>query len=210
MKFKKEKEEIENALQKAIRDHQLDVKQKKPAKKFKYNLCDIYVESGVELGQHFRRNHYKDQVCQTSECETSDEPSKFEYPCFYCGYMISSAEELQKHVTECISLSEEVEFPCNVCETSFISMVELEHHIIFYHYEWELPDEPIFNYEFPCDVCDTNCRSKVKLEEHIRAYHYTFYTEADLQTCDFCGLKFGTLGGLRSHIRGLHKEMLPT
>ena len=76
MKFKKEKEEIENALQKAVQDHQPDVKQKKPAKKFKCDFCDIYMESGFELGQHFRRNHYKDQVCQTSECETSDEPSK--------------------------------------------------------------------------------------------------------------------------------------
>ena len=127
--------------------------------------------------------------------------------------MISSTSDLGKHTTSChgcTNLSEEVEFPCNVCETSCISMVELEHHMTVYHYEWDLPDEPIFRHEFPCDVCDTNCISKVELEQHITANHYTFYTEADRQSCDFCGLKFGTLGELRSHIRSLHKEMLPS
>jgi hypothetical protein len=67
----------------------------------------------------------------------------------------------------------------------------------------------IEDYEFPCDFCDTDCGSKVELEQHIIAYHYTFYTDEDLKSCDFCGRKFGTLGGLRSHIRSLHKEMLP-
>ena len=88
--------------------------------------------------------------------------------------------------------------------------MELNHHMTVSHTEVDPPDEPIFKYEFPCEVCETNCRSKVELEEHIRAYHYTFYTEEDLQTCDFCGLKFETLGELRSHIRSLHKEMLPS
>ena len=31
----------------------------------------------------------------------------------------------------------------------------------------------------------------------------------NVKSCDFCGIKFGTLGGLRSHIRSMHKEMLP-
>ena len=35
-------------------------------------------------------------------------------------------------------------------------------------------------------------------------------TEEDLKTCDFCGIEFGNLEGLRSHIRSLHREMLPT
>ena len=31
------------------------------------------------------------------------------------------------------------------------------------------------------------------------------FTEEDVKSC---GFKFGTLGGLRNHIRSLHKEML--
>ena len=34
------------------------------------------------------------------------------------------------------------------------------------------------------------------------------FTEEDVKSCDFCGFKFGTLSGLRNHIRSLHKEML--
>jgi hypothetical protein len=70
---------------------------------------------------------------------------------------------------------------------------------------------------YPCDVCCAQCTAKTDLEEHKTDYHqqivrkqfrnaYPFDTEEDLNSCDFCGIKFGTLGGLRS----LQKDMLPT
>ena len=169
--------------------------------------CSFRLPSYKMLKQHIRSEHCRNKATQNDIISIFEE-----YSCYYCDERISSTSDLEKHTTSCpgcISLSEEVEFPCNVCETNCISMVELEHHITVYHYEWDLPDEPIFLHEFPCDVCDKNCRSQVELEQHIGSYHYTFNTEADLKSCDFCSLKFGTLGELRTHIRSIHKEMLP-
>ena len=170
--------------------------------------CSFRLPSYKILKEHKRSEHCRNKATQNDEISLFEE-----YPCFYCDEMICSDSDLGKHTISCygcIRLTEQVEFPCKFCETNCISILELEQHMTVYHYEWDLTDEPSFEYEFPCDVCDTNCVTKVELEQHMTDYHYNFYTKADLKSCDFCSLKFGTLGGLRSHIRSLHKEMLPT
>ena len=76
---------------------------------FKCSFCDDKYECAVELSQHVRRNHYKDQISQTrqafanifTQTEEKSETITCEYPCFYCGNIICSSEDLQKHKLEC-------------------------------------------------------------------------------------------------------------
>ena len=71
--------------------------------------------------------------------------------------------------------------------------------------------------DYPCDKCGLQCLSKDQLEIHKRSYHVknSFQNPSGksknekIKSYDFCGIKFGPLGGLRSHIRSIHKEMLP-
>ena len=54
-----------------------------------------------------KANNFKDQTCQTLNCEfpnETSEPLLCEYPCFYCGYMIMSDDHLQRHISECQEL----------------------------------------------------------------------------------------------------------
>ena len=51
-----------------------------------------------------KTNYFKDQTCQTLNCELPKETSEAlicEYPCFYCSYMIRSEDCLQRHLSEC-------------------------------------------------------------------------------------------------------------
>ena len=62
------------------------------------------------MSEHVRRNHYKDEVCQT-ELIDNIEMLNVEYPCYYCDKSIqNTSEQLSKHREECresISLSNE-------------------------------------------------------------------------------------------------------
>ena len=72
-------------------------------------FCDHRYESRVELKEHVRRNHPKDQVCQTQTIQTEVCPDIEEkpveeifspsYPCFYSGKLINSASDLVTHKT---------------------------------------------------------------------------------------------------------------
>ena len=87
----------------------------------------------------------------------------------------------------------------------------------------EFPNKVDKNFErFSCFYCDKKIQSETHLTNHIEMCSGTAssfwkqstlpvkpaFTEEDVKSCDFCGFKFGTLGGLRNHIRSLHKEML--
>ena len=80
------------------------LERKKSSSIFKCPFCDKSFASKVKLSHHVKETYYKDSVCQTDnigvkmhECQ----PLMCEYSCFYCGYMINSQDNLQKHKTEC-------------------------------------------------------------------------------------------------------------
>ena len=136
------------------------------------------------------------------------------FECSDCGSRLQSYKSLKQHIvsehcrnkaTQNDQISNFEEYPCYYCDKIIVSTSDLEKHVTSCDEVIRMIEE----YEFPCDVCDTSCTSKEQLEQHIASYHYTYYTEEDLKTCDFCGIEFGTLGGLRNHIRSQHKEMLP-
>ena len=123
----------------------------------------------------------------------------------------------EKHCCDCESQTEldfdenddKEEFLCFYCEILLQAGEDLE-----LHKSW---CQPIPLTDFPCKKCGAQCVDEKELDTHMSSYHkMDSYQELsdhskneDLNTCDFCGTKFGTLGGLRNHIRSLHKEMLP-
>ena len=99
MKFKKEKEELEKRFNQALQEPKTG-----HVKKFKCEFCDYCEESEARLTRHMKKNPYRDQTCQTSACDNSEERSESvfsEYPCFYCGYKIRTKESLQRHLYQC-------------------------------------------------------------------------------------------------------------
>ena len=164
------------------------------------NLQESLHESKSELKKYKLEKQTEDQALYAcSKCDLSFNSYKLLKQHIRCEHCQSKATQKDKD-----SIFEE--YPCYYCDETIFSTSELEKHATSCHEGIRMIEE----YWHPCDICDTDCRSKVELEEHIKAYHYTYYNEEDLKSCDFCGLQFGTFEGLRSHIRSLHKEMLPT
>lgn len=125
--------------------------------------------------------------------QTESENRVFEeFNCFYCDEEIVSEDKLEEHATNCQNVFE-----------SLISLPSM------YLEQWE---------QWPCDIGEAKCSEILDLERHKTSNHQQdmrepynpYYNEEDLKCCDFCGKEFGTLGGLRNHIRSLHREMLPT
>ena len=197
---KRENEKLENRAEKTMNALEANTKEVNVQKKENDELKALLDESKLDLSK------------LKLEKQTEHQPF---YECSDCGSRLHSYKSLKQHMrsehcknkatqNDTISIFEE--YPCYYCDTIIYSTSDLEQHVHTCHGGIRIVEE----YEFPCDLCDTNCGSKEELEQHITAYHYTFYTEEDYKSCDFCGLKFGTLGGLRNHIRSLHREMLPT
>jgi chromosome segregation ATPase len=55
----------------------------------KCSHCDFKCESTVQLNQHIRLTHFKNQVSQTKNLNIDSEISFTMYPCFYCRKVIN-------------------------------------------------------------------------------------------------------------------------
>ena len=148
-------------------------------KNFQCHLCDQSVGGHLQMKLHVREKHCSEFGNQTELANDENQATFEEFLCFYCEILIQDREVLEMHGSEC---------------------------------------HPIPLTDFPCDNCGLQCLSQEQLELHKSSYHTkeSYLNDArglsnneNLKSCDFCGIKFGTLGGLRSHIRSLHKEMLP-
>ena len=170
MNFKKEKEELENMLKKALQEPNTE-----HVYKFRCAICDFHAETRVSLTHHIKRKHCKDQTCQTSDRENPEERSEeliSEYPCFYCGCMIRTNESLQKHIPKCHetgvvianieNLEESTElFQCSDCGAKCDDKTNLDGHISTYH---ELGT-------FYCDVCPLKFPTNGHLYFHKQRCH---------------------------------------
>ena len=186
-------------------------------------------ENSLQLSQHVRENHFRNQVSQTvrscaeASAQTDDDSQPIDdddYPCFYCGQTLSTLN-LNDHSFECqkLNLSTIIEpnvFPCEECGITTASMEELLTHMNAFHPVTKQPS--MYLEPWPCNICDLKCNDMLDLERHKTSSHQQdmidpsslYNSEEDLKCCDFCGRQFGTLGCLRNHIRSLHREMLPT
>jgi hypothetical protein len=155
--------------------------------------------------------------------ERDIEKAQKTFQCHLCDQYVEGQLKMRLHVGEkhCCDCESQTdldfdknyakfkEFICFYCEILLKAGEDLE-----LHKSW---CQPIPLTDYPCKKCGAQCIDEKELETHMNSYHKKdSYQEVrdhskdeDLNTCDFCGIKFETLGGLQNHIRSLHKEMLP-
>ena len=139
----------------------------------KCSHCDFKCESTVQLSQHVRIIHFKNQVSQTKNLNIDSEISFTMYPCFYCRKVIKSLHDLEEHKSVCYTIKDFAQFPCDMCGAQCPAEADLGMHRTTYH-ELGTFNEELGIEIFWCDVCPITCRSKVELDFHIRGCHEEF------------------------------------
>ena len=178
-----ENEELKQVLAKTkVEVEALKIKDQFESKmKYTCEECDMSVETSNQLRVHIRCYHTHSKSSQYEKEQTFEV-----YPCFYCDYPLTCSGELEAHETNCTVFGEILQSENTIQDINF----------------------------FPCAQCSFLSASMEELLTHMNNNHSDNVTEQfsneELYSCDFCGITFGTLGGLRNHIRSLHKEMLPT
>jgi DNA repair exonuclease SbcCD ATPase subunit len=149
--------------------------------------CDNYgenVEKLIKLQEHKLIHHMKDRETKHNSSTNTPVQQFQEYKCFYCDKAIKTEALLEMHK--------------NACHESFLC-------------------------DFQCFDCGSKRTSKIDLDWHKTTVHGPFapkqsethlpiipHYPIEREQCDFCDMKFITLGALRNHIRCQHKEILPS
>ena len=161
------------------------------------------INNRVTLSYHVKAYHCTDVICQTDDIivkqEHQSEKCKpmCQYNCFYCGYMINSQEDLQRHKTECCE-ADSVISDLKCCDTRNRQT---------YSFPLTLPPVPILSYTTPlslpvqamCYTCK-EFQDRSELRRHYESFHpdYTFFW------CNICLASYGSQGGLQTHMRNQH------
>ena len=148
-------------------------------------FCEDKFKCKIELSQHVRIKHVRDQVSQT-EIQKIQKSDISDYPCFYCDEEIKSYETLLKHRTECPEIG--------VFEEEYASPHDI--------------DNTEFGYQdtFPCDECEAQCVSLQDWGRHKKTYHPD--PEVTTLWCDICPLYFEKDIDLKFHKRGCHWDQM--
>ena len=144
-------------------------------------FCDNSFESRVQLSGHVRKSHVKHQVSQTSMKNTEK-----------CAQ------------TEDLIENDDLEHPCFYCGerlTDYESNMEMHLSECCELGSVVFEDAPIF----PCDQCNDEYSDISELKDHYTKNH----PECLLCWCDFCGSRCENLEELQTHIRSLHRNILP-
>ena len=157
--------------------------------------CDDMFTSRVELSQHVRKNHHRDQVCQTEAFNNNEALTvNVEYPCFYCEQTINdSKEQLLQHHGECR-------------ESGLCYQDNSKKHfqpVLFFNFHPTYPPPFIFPTYVPCYTCSETFKNKIDLRRHFDNVH----PETVLFWCEVCLTNFGSDRG-QSHMRNNHKGLL--
>ena len=112
-----------------------------------------------------------------------------EFLCFYCERPIKSNDKLELHRSRCHKRTL-TEFLCDEFGAQCLEESDLGQHRTTYHKMGSFDNEEEWN----------------EMTNQVNSN----YPDEDLYWYDFCGMQFGTLGGLQTHIRSVHQEMLPT
>ena len=156
-------------------------------------------DNAVELSGHVRENHFKDQISQTiipkvnkfPEAQGKSETYNSKYSCFYCGYFLSSEENVKKHRLECHEPY--LGFKDNIYSQTYLQPLMLPLSTYPPSFPWPT--------EFSCYTCYEKFKTKVYLREHYNSSH----PDIILFWCDVCLTNFGSERGLQSHMRNEHK-----
>ena len=117
----------------------------------------------MQLGQHIRVLHCKDQVSQTASID-----NRFcEYPCHYCRKIITSVVDLKDHKPICYTIRDFGPFPCADSGAQCTDEASLGDHGTYYH-KLGTYSENIGIELFWCDVCPLNFKTSPELDNHLR------------------------------------------
>ena len=165
---------------------------------FRCTLCDEKCESKVNLSQHVRKIHHKDQVSQTQANPVKIEIElNSEYPCLYYGQTISSFEEkLEKHYGECREYGLVYYENNNKSSQPSPFLDQFNDLKYFYPPPFTLPTDA------PCYTCSERFQNKIELRRHYDESH----PDIILFWCDVCLTNFGSDRGLQSHMRNTLKD----
>ena len=201
----KKKLEVDQLLKKSLEELETVNKQKasdndkKANPQFTCSICEDQFKHRIDLSQHLRINHCKDQVSQTEvpKVITSD------YFCFYCDEEINTIEKLQEHQVECPEIGIYIEQ--NVDPPLPTTLPWTRPPPSFAFPGFSLPGFPFQGFpipmDSPCYTCSEVLETKTKLREHYDLKH----SEIILYWCDVCLTNFGSDRGLKSHLRNAHK-----
>ena len=173
---------------------------KKKQASFECNFCAMIFDSGVELSQHVRDNHVKHQVSQTkitdvemsTQTEETYEVAECEYPCFYCGQMLTSSESsLSTHLSECPELGllvddlneNENNEPNPSIQTS-LPPPSLPPLLFAPPFHPPHPFSPFVG--FPREVSCNSCHEKFPHEVVLKRHYSEVHPEITLFWCNVC------------------------
>ena len=153
-------------------------------------FCGVEFPNRVDLSDHVRCNHVKDQVCQTQPANEPLQKINIEssYPCFYCGKIITSSNEmLKEHSKHCL-----IPIPKH-CEMAIYKkpLIQSQYH----------PQSFMFPIDFPCYTCPKVLSNK----QDLRMHYDTSHPEKIMFWCEVCLTNFGSDRGLKSHMRNQHQ-----
>lgn len=147
--------------------------------------CNFEFSSRVDVSDHVRVNHVKDEVCQTQES-----PIKSVYPCFYCEKEIMNTTDcIEKHQKDCMEPT--LSFK-HTTHTSYKPPPKLN--------SFSGPSF-LLNTDFPCYTCPAIFTNK----SDVRTLYDFSHPEKILFWCEVCLTNFGSDRGLKSHMRNQHK-----
>ncbi|XP_073822629.1 uncharacterized protein [Musca autumnalis] len=61
--------------------------------------------------------------------------------------------------------------------------------------------------DFECPICQKDCSTRSRLKMHLR--QHLPQEEKLVVPCPFCDRKFGQVGAMRQHVRGIHQDIKP-
>ena len=170
-KLNKDNGVLRRKIVELISESEIKKKENNDAKKeFKCSKCDFEFDSLVELGQHIRILHSKDQVSQTTSIDVIRNDVFSEYPCHYCRKILTSVLDLEDHKPICYTIRDFGPFPCDVCGAQCSDEAGLGDHRTYYH-KLGTYSENLGVELFWCDVCPLNFKSSPELDEHLRGCH---------------------------------------
>ena len=173
LKLKEDTLVLEKQLDEYILELETLKKQKvndKQKEEYKCSHCDLKFGSLVDLREHVRIVHFKNQVSQTKTIRVLKDPLLSDYPCFYCGKIITSDHDLDDHKPVCYQIKDFAPYPCDICGAQCPEEESLGMHRTAYHGTGTFSENRGMEL-FWCDMCPINFRNSKELDDHFRNCH---------------------------------------
>lgn len=147
-----------------LKDHQLNTANKHKRLKFSCSVCDITLETELELQEH---------ICDV------DDPQLPHHLCAVCKDTFDTKEELQKHKCCHFRTANQIVYFCKTCTKTFKTSEGLKKHQVVH------PGGPKIT-RYICDYCYNSYKSKQTLNKH----QYNVHSKEKPFKCQICKMSF--------------------